>query len=303
MQGFNPLIPADVERSSIPVAILRFVVENMTDEPVTASICGSLQNFIGTDGVEGQPQENENSFRRDTGVQGIFLHSCGVSPQAEQYGTLALTTTTRTGVTYRTAWAREAGWRDALHDFWDDFSSDGQLDPRELLAGNDTPEASLSVRVELAPRETQAITFLLTWHFPDRQTWTLQTLSAGESSRVGNYYTTRFSDAWEVATRTAAQLDELETETLAFVSSFCASSLPAVVKEAALYNVSTLRTQTCFRTADGYFYGWKGCNNTAGWCHGSCTHVCTCVTEDIADCPFFSSRIALTCGSLTLISN
>lgn len=53
----------------------------------------------------------------------------------------------------------------------------------------------------------------------------------------------------------------------------CSSDLPAVVKEAALYNLSTLRSQTCFRTEDGRFYGWEGCCDTAGCCLGSCTHV------------------------------
>ena len=45
------------------------------------------------------------------------------------------------------------------------------------------------------------------------------------------------------------------------------------MKEAALFNLSTLRTQTCFRTPDGRFFGWEGCADNAGCCHGSCTHV------------------------------
>ncbi len=49
--------------------------------------------------------------------------------------------------------------------------------------------------------------------------------------------------------------------------------MPDVVKEASLYNVSTLRTQTCFRTEDGRFYGWEGCSDQIGCCLGSCTHV------------------------------
>jgi uncharacterized protein (DUF608 family) len=43
--------------------------------------------------------------------------------------------------------------------------------------------------------------------------------------------------------------------------------------EAALSNLSTLRTQTCFRTPDGRFYGWEGSCDGMGCCHGSCTHV------------------------------
>ena len=54
---------------------------------------------------------------------------------------------------------------------------------------------------------------------------------------------------------------------------FCASDLSEVVKEAALYNLSTLRSQTSFRTEDGRFFGWEGCNDVGGCCLGSCTHV------------------------------
>ena len=58
-----------------------------------------------------------------------------------------------------------------------------------------------------------------------------------------------------------------------FVSGVLAAKAPAVVREAALFNLSTLRTETCFRTADGNFYGWEGCADTEGSCPGSCTHV------------------------------
>ena len=51
------------------------------------------------------------------------------------------------------------------------------------------------------------------------------------------------------------------------------SSLPQPVKEAALNNVSTLRSTTCFRTADGRFFGFEGCHPDGGCCFGSCTHV------------------------------
>ncbi len=76
-----------------------------------------------------------------------------------------------------------------------------------------------------------------------------------------------------MAEKTAPTLPELEAETLRFVESVCASDMPDVVKEASLYNVSTLRTQTCFRTEDGRFYGWEGCSDHVGCCLGSCTHV------------------------------
>jgi hypothetical protein len=58
-----------------------------------------------------------------------------------------------------------------------------------------------------------------------------------------------------------------------FVNAFCRSDLPEVVKEAALFNISTLRTQTCFRLTDGAMYAWEGCHDKSGCCFGSCTHV------------------------------
>ena len=155
--------------------------------------------------------------------------------------------------------------------------------------------ASLAVRLLVPPHAEESLTFLLTWHFPNRQTWTprpqaelscpcpcpLRLRGGGEtcgaqnsdSDCIGNHYTTQFADAWDAAEKAAARLPQLEEDTLRFVRSFCESVLPAVVKEAALYNLSTLRSQTCFRTADGRFFAWEGCNDKSGCCHGSCTHV------------------------------
>ena len=287
LQAFNPLIPADADRSGIPVAVLRYVLTNTTDTPVKISVCGSVQNFIGRDGSNGAPKQNRNVFRRAEGLSGVFLRSEGVDPQAEQWGTMALGTTETAGVTFRTAWA-DVSWGDTLLDFWDDFSDDGRLEDRDV-GSKDAPMASLAASATLPPGGEKALTFLLTWHFPNRMTWMPKEPAAdagpccadGETcppaeanpNWIGNYYTTQHRDAWDVARQTAPALTTLEADTLAFVGAFCGSDLPAVVKEAALYNVSTLRTQTCFRTPDGRLFAWEGCGDKAGCCHGSCTHV------------------------------
>jgi len=287
IEAFNPLIPSDADRSGIPVAILRFVLDNPTDGAVTASVCGSMPNFIGQDGSllgrdwRGEPdfspgpKANRNAFRRGAGCQGVFMYSEGVDPQAEQWGTIALTATAMEGVSYRTAWAK-LSWGDSLLDFWDDFSNDGELEERDA-EGVDAPVASLAVKLTVPPHDAQAVTFLLTWHFPNRYTWTPAECGCQgarcEGDRVGNYYATQYRDAWDVAEQVATALPDLESETLKFVRAFCDSDLPDVVKEAALYNLSTLRSQTCFRTKDGHFFGFEGCSDHAGCCLGSCTHV------------------------------
>ena len=279
IEAFNPLVPGDAEISGIPVAVLRYVLINKTGKAATASVCGSMPNFIGIDG-SGQRKDwkgdlvavggraNRNKFRSGQNVQGIFMHSEGVAKRAEQAGTIALTTTAKTGISYRTDWTRQ-GWGSSALDFWDDFSNDGKLEQRKAR-GEDTPMASLAVKVDVPAHSAKKVTFVLTWHFPNRHTWTPK---GNEKDRIGNYYTTKYKDAWDVAEKVAPELAKLERRTVEFVRTFCQSDLPEVVKEAALFNISTLRTQTCFRTEDGRFYGWEGCSNRRGCCHGSCTHV------------------------------
>ena len=271
LQAFNPLIPGDADRSGLPVAMLRYVLTNTTDRPVAVSVCGSLQNFIGRDGGGGAPRRNRNMFRQREGLSGVFLRSDGVDPQAEGWGTLALCVAGAEDVTHRTAWPT-LSWGDSLLDFWDDFREDGRLEPRES-DGEDAPMASLAVHLDLPPGAVRAVTFLLAWHFPNRLSWTPADPPAPAADWVGNYYAGQFRDAWEVVVRTAPKLPELEVDTLAFVGAFCGSDFPDVIKEAALYTLTALRSQTCFRTADGRFYGWEGCGDSSGCCHGTCTHV------------------------------
>jgi uncharacterized protein (DUF608 family) len=283
LRAFNPLVPADVEASSLPLASIAVELRNTGASAVTAAVCATLPNFIGVDGSQtskdwkGDPQyvgakDNRNEARDGDGLRGVFLSSTGVDMLADAWGTIALATTFAGEVTRRTAWAAPR-WGVPLLDFWDDFSRDGRLDAREADPKVHTPVASLATRLEVPPGETRAVTFLLAWHFPNRYTWTPANKPPSGEDRIGNHYTTRYTDAWDVLLREAPRLDGLRARSVRFVNTVCRSDLPVEVKEAALFNVSTLRTQTCFRTPDGTLFGWEGIADTQGCCHGSCTHV------------------------------
>ena len=280
--GFNPLIPGDEDASGIPIAILQYEVENLTEEDLTVSIAGSLRNFIGKDGREVQVDwkgdqvpigalDNRNIYRENNRVQGIYMYSNGVEKSHPAWGTMALTTTREedSELSYRTS-SISNSWSHALLDFWDDFSADGLLTEKSELADED-PMASLAVSKTLHAGEKQVFTFYLTWHFPNRQTWS--GWSSDASTRVGNYYTTRYEDAWDVIDKEASHIPGLTTKTLSFVKAMMQSTYPDVVKEAALFNLSTLRSQTVFRTEDGRMFGWEGVMDRFGSCYGSCTHV------------------------------
>jgi non-lysosomal glucosylceramidase len=262
LKAFNPLVPGNADQSGIPIAILRYVVTNPSKETVRVSICGAMQNFIGENGSEGTALKNVNTYRDQDGLKGIYLSSEGVNPESEQWGTIGLTCAAE-NVSYRTNWKRQH-WGSSVLDFWDDFSQDGKLEDRPVT-GENKPMATLAQVQSIPAGESRVFEFYISWHFPNQKAWS--------ASILKKYYTTQYTDAWDVARKVKPGLKELEHQTIRFVNAFCSSDLPDAVKEAALFNVSTLRTQTCFRTDDGYLYAWEGCNNKEGCCFGSCTHV------------------------------
>jgi len=300
LEAFNPLIVGNEDKSGIPMASLRYVITNSSDKPTEISVCGMIPNFIGVDGWSGKPVENRNEYKNSGVLNGIYMYSTRKDKEDINWGTMALATTTEGIVSYRTSWAK-LGWNWTFREFWDDFITDGELKdfPESLEVKVDqgdvvaiqkenikTPPATLAVKLKLMPGETKSVSFILTWHFPNRRGWDgWDNGLVQESAKkiVGNYYTTQYADAWDVAEKTVKDLPNLERETVQFVKAFTQSEAPEVLKEAALFNVANLRCQTMFRTADGYPFGWEGTGSikgtklgaekSPGWGFGTCSHV------------------------------
>jgi uncharacterized protein (DUF608 family) len=276
MIGYNPMIPGDADASGIPITVMKYEVENTTNHDVEVSISGNMRNFVGKDGRKHKTnwkgdfiplgaKGNKNEYRSTDKIEGIYMYSEGVDKEDAAWGSIALTVpkNKETEVTYRTSSIKDA-WGNALLDFWDDFSTDGLLTEKEVQVGKE-PMASLAQFKTLKSGETKTFTFYLTWHFPNRFAWS--------KTNVGNYYATQYGDAWDVIEKKNKDLPELTDNTLKFVNAFLESSYPEYVKEAALFNLSTLRSQTVFRTRDGRMFGWEGVMDRFGSCFGSCTHV------------------------------
>lgn len=274
IKGFNPLIPGDSEKSGIPIAILSYEVTNTSGKKLDIALSGNIRNFIGKDGkqyvhdwkgdtIPTGASKNINKFIKDKGFCGISFTSDGVKKEHPAWGTLALVTDSPEQVTYRTSSVGNS-WSVSMVDFWDDFSADGELTEKQQLVDDD-PMASLAVKATLAPGETKNINFYLTWHFPNRQSWA--------KAPFTNYYCTQYKDAWDVAQKTLPAVPELEKKSQTFVKALCDSDYPESVKEAALFNLSVLRSQTVFRLPSGHMMGWEGIMDVNGSCYGSCTHV------------------------------
>lgn len=272
--GFNPLIPGDADASGLPVAVLTYEVTNHTNKPLSVAVCGTMRNFVGQDGsktfrdwkgdyIPTGAKRNQNEFRESNGLSGIYMYSDSVPKNDPAFGSIALVTNETSGVSYRRS-SELNHWERATLDFWDDFSADGELTDKEKINDNN-PMASLAVKKNIAPNSTQTFRFYITWDFPNRFAWSKVV--------VGNYYSTHYLDAWDAAQKIVSQIPELEQKTRLFLNAFLSAIIPDEVKEAALFNLSTLRSQTVFRIKSGHMMGWEGVMDEFGSCQGSCTHV------------------------------
>ena len=267
LDAFSPFIPLDADSSGLPVAVLRYHVENHGRESAGVAIAFSIENPVGREG-------RANETRTGAGIDGIFMQNPFLPKTDPFSGSFALCVLDAAGgkLTSLRGWRGGTGWRVGPQMFWDDFSADGELGPEAAVRST---VGSLCLKRSIASGQSATFTFLLSWHFPnrtpERSGWDAP--KGREKAVIGNHYCTRFADAWKAAEYAAANLPDLEKRTRLFARTIRETTLPATVREAAMANLSTLATPTCFRTADGVFHGFEGSNDQRGCCFGSCTHV------------------------------
>ncbi|MBV8818733.1 MAG: hypothetical protein JO022_10290, partial [Acidobacteriaceae bacterium] len=266
LDAFSPFVPLNADDSGLPVAVLRYTVTNPASRKATVSIAWSIDNPVGKEG-------RSIAFKQEENVAGLHMTNPFLPPSDPYQGsfTVAALDPANANLTYLRGW-RRGTWRVGPLAFWDDFSADGQLGPEPSL--KDTV-GCLCLQREIAPRSSATYTFLLAWRFPNRtpQRSGWRAPKGRENEIIGNFYATRFPDSWAAALYAASHLNDLETGMRKFLAAMRESTLPPAVREGAMANLSTLATQTCFRTADENFHGFEGCNNQSGCCFGNCTHV------------------------------
>jgi len=132
----------------------------------------------------------------------------------------------------------------------------------------------LGRKLKLAPGASATVTFVIAWHFPNLSLggtgWNPATDSrVGPLVNAGRYYATKFSSAQAVVQYVAAQFDRLATQTKLWRATWYDSTLPFWFLDRTMLNTSILATSTCYRFANGRFWGWEG----VGCCSGTCGHV------------------------------
>ena len=285
MEAFTPFVPLDADASGIPAAVIRYRCRNTDGTAREVSVVGSLPNVcslsgFGLFGKVDLPRPVRNEVRREGGVTGLFFSPESVDPAALEYSTMALLTT-EPEATWRAEWL-PSHWVDHIQDFWDDFASDGALEPEShydaplgaLLKPGNLKVGSVGGIARIEPGGEHVFEFVLAWHTPNRMGgWTEREAEEAPRATVRNYYATRFDDAWDAAAHLLDNLESLEARTDSFHDALFGSTLPPEVIDAAASNITVLRSPTCYRLEDGSFLGWEGCFDAAGCCEGSCTHV------------------------------
>ncbi len=279
LDAFSPFIPHEPDDSGLPVAILRYRVTNPGHVQAKVGIAFSIDNPVNKKqdnrGAAEQRTNGgrQNEYRTADGIVALSMSNSSFAADDPMKGDFVLAATVTSGaeVTHWEGWPASRWWNSPLL-FWDQFSKTGDLgaapDPHNAVG-------VLCLKKTIEPGRTEDFEFLIGWHFPNRTpSWCGWSAPPNEGNTIiGNYYATRFKDAWEAVSYTARHLQELEARTRGFVLALRESTLPAAVKEAASANLSILATTTCFRTADGEFHGFEGSDDTLGCCFGNCTHV------------------------------
>jgi len=306
MRALNPMVPGDVDVSSIPTGMFEFTLTNTGEYPVHGSLAGSLLNAAGWDGISpiGDVTPglggNVNRLRRGGGWSRVVMDNPALDESDQFAGQLVLAADDEAAAVL----ARCAGV-EQLHAFLASRAlndgrarlltaptlGDPQLNaPRGAVGPSPAGRSWLGVigvPFWLEPGESRTVRFAMSWHFPNRM---VDIEQFGRShpewgaSRfyLGNAYALRFPDALAVHDEVERSWDDLTARTTAWTSTLTSSSLAAREVDHLAAQAAYVRSPTCFVGADGRFYGYEGSLGASTWmwsgvfggsCPLNCTHV------------------------------
>ena len=265
--GWSPFEPGDADNASLPVAALEYRFTNRSRSEVEAVFSWSAKNFLS---IKGNPQAVR-------ATPGGFLLWGGPGKETPWEESVFLATVDDPSVKVNHAWFR-GGWFDALTMAWKDIAAGACPERAPLTEGAPSSGATLSVPFKVAPQATKTVVLRLAW-FTGKTN--LRTGKDGEpkpDASVPNppyqpWYAGRFPHGRAVSDYWRDNYAKLRQQSQRFSDCFYDCTLPSEVLEAVAANLTILKSPTVLRQADGRLWAWEGCNDSAGCCAGSCTHV------------------------------
>ncbi|MCB9850612.1 MAG: hypothetical protein H6817_07895 [Phycisphaerales bacterium] len=269
LTGWSPFIPGYADDSSLPVGALEYRFTNTGDAPIDAVYSHHAKNFMATGKAGGDailPTGN-----------GFILAQSPLEKTPEYAGSFAVFTDDDATVVDH-GWFK-GGWWDALTLAWASVAAGRMVD--NPPSDGPTPGASLYVPFTLRPGESRIIRVMFAWYVPHTELHFGSSERADASSsecctppeRYVPWYAGKFASAGEIVTYWRTHYDRLRDASATFRDAFYDSTLPPEVIEAVTANLTILKSPTVLRQADGRLWGFEGCGDDGGCCHGSCTHV------------------------------
>jgi len=307
LEAFNPLVPLDVDVSSIPAAFFTFRLINDGDHPLHGTLGATVQNAVGWDGItpiDGVVAPgyggNTNRLLRREGWTSVVLENGALPDDAAGAGQMVLAADDPHAaallrwrhadefVTFLRSRALASGaQRLALAAGVADPQRHAPQSATVASPAGSTWNTGLGVPFLLQPGQQRLIRIALTWYFPnryinfeqfgpDRPEW-------GRSRFwLGNHYATRYGDAQDVFERVRRDWSALREATGAWTGTLAGSGLDDAAVTHFAAQLATVRSPTCFRGADGRFFAFEGVlgastvmwsGSSGGSCPLNCTHV------------------------------
>jgi len=281
---YNPLIPLNTEKSSIPIAVFLWTVENTSNREISFSIALNLGNPLKNQTDEGglTNRGNKNSCYNMTGFKGVLFEN-RENTESPYYGDLLMATDFKS-TDLQTAWYEGAWWDDATV-FWEDFAVDGRLKERKESvvwrgsnwygSGQQTIVGCINSHAILSPGEKITIPFYLSWYIPNRILESSHAFGNDDisNSPISNYYSTKYKSSADVLIQFSRDEEMLYDLTCQYVDHLFRSSYPDFVIDAVSANTAALKTNLLMRTEEGWVHGFEGLGPDSGCCPGNCSHV------------------------------
>jgi uncharacterized protein (DUF608 family) len=256
--GWSPFEPNDPDNASLPVAALEYRFTNKSSVTIEAVFSWNARNFMALG----------NNPRWVLATPGGFVLKGGPGKDKPHEEGVFSATVSDPGAKVNCAWFR-GGWFDPLTMIWRDIAAGESPERPPVSEGGASPGASLFVPFKLGPRESKTIVLRFAWYVGQTS---LRTGKEPDGA-YRPWYTGKFTDIAAVTNYWRENYDALRAKTQRFSGCLYDSTLPAEVIEAVAANLTILKSPTVLRQADGRLWAWEGCNDNAGCCAGSCTHV------------------------------
>lgn len=292
LEAFSPFVPLNSNESGIPAIYFTWKVKNTSNSKQKVCIALSAANLAGWTGRRDvfskalYEDGSINELYNEDDFTSILMYNENIPDTSTDYTEMgiAVIPSEQQNVQSKELW-QEGQWWDGMQDFWNDFSESGVLRNSKDLVDEATSVhhspftiGSLSLDSELEPGESSEFKFIYTWYHPNRaRSWPQNnqhrdSAKDGEDAVVKNYYAQwgKPKELLRYLTDKFTYYREIAQE---FAETWYSSNVPEPILDAVATNLTTIRSQTCFRVENGNFYAWEGNFDFEGSCPGNCTHV------------------------------